>query len=422
MLANSYDRRRSRRPTAARLLTIIVSAILLAQLARAAPQAIAPSFYLRDGDTVVFYGDSITFQRGYREDVETYVLTRFPTWRARFINAGWSGDTTYGGGGGKTDVRLARDVFPYKPTVVVVFFGMNDGCYYHFDPKIRDLYVKGVATIIDRLRARLPHVRITLIGPPLFDYSALPNAPKSGIEPTYNDVLIKIGETVRPLAVARHVPLVELNEPMRTALAKGRATDPKFSLTQEGIHPNAAGHRLVAALLLSTWRAPTSPIDIFVRPGPPTRIAVPLPWPMLAAARPIDSVSTLPSSLGRVRLRGEGLTAQAYRLTIDGTDVGVFVRERLAAGIEIDDKVLPTLFTQAAKVREIVDGRTARWRHIWQEEDGIAHYDDVSVPKELAALAAVQNWLDLFRVRAHAAAPPVAHSFTITPVAGTSEL
>ena len=35
-------------------------------------------FYLKDGDRVVFYGDSITDQRLYTVFTETYVVTRFP--------------------------------------------------------------------------------------------------------------------------------------------------------------------------------------------------------------------------------------------------------------------------------------------------------------------------------------------------------
>jgi hypothetical protein len=36
------------------------------------------NFYLKDGDRVVFYGDSISEQRLYPTFAETYVVTRFP--------------------------------------------------------------------------------------------------------------------------------------------------------------------------------------------------------------------------------------------------------------------------------------------------------------------------------------------------------
>jgi lysophospholipase L1-like esterase len=86
-------------------------------------------FALRDGDRVLFYGDSITEQRLYTTFVEEYVTTRFPRLRIRFIPAGWAGDRVSGGAGGCVDERLRRDVIAEKPTVVTIMLGMNDGGY-----------------------------------------------------------------------------------------------------------------------------------------------------------------------------------------------------------------------------------------------------------------------------------------------------
>src|SRR5712692_10805534 len=84
-------------------------------------------FYLQDGDRVVFYGDSITDQRLYTTFAETYVLTRFPALRVKFVHSGWGGDRVSGGGGGPIDVRLRRDVIAYRPTVMTIMLGMNAG-------------------------------------------------------------------------------------------------------------------------------------------------------------------------------------------------------------------------------------------------------------------------------------------------------
>ena len=73
-------------------------------------QGAASAFALHDGDRVTFYGDSITNQREYTEDVEEYVLTRFPSWKVSFHNAGVGGDRVSGGGAGPIDLRLDRDV------------------------------------------------------------------------------------------------------------------------------------------------------------------------------------------------------------------------------------------------------------------------------------------------------------------------
>src|SRR5271168_983603 len=122
-------------------------------------------FYLKDGDTVVFYGDSITDQRLYTTFTEAYVLTRFPKLNVRFVHSGWSGDQVGGGSGGAIDVRLARDVFAYHPTVVTIMLGMNDGRYRAFDPALFQIYRAGFEHIVKSIQANVPNVRITAIQP-----------------------------------------------------------------------------------------------------------------------------------------------------------------------------------------------------------------------------------------------------------------
>ena len=91
-------------------------------------------FYLKSGDRVCFYGDSITEQRYYGVDVETYVRTRFPELHVKFVNSGVGGDRVTGGWAGPIDQRLERDVFPFKPDVVTIMLGMNDASYRAFNP------------------------------------------------------------------------------------------------------------------------------------------------------------------------------------------------------------------------------------------------------------------------------------------------
>src|SRR5512138_1266176 len=90
-------------------------------------------YYLKSGDRVVFYGDSITDQRLYTTFVESYTVTRFPNLNIAFIHSGWGGDRVTGGGGGPIDVRLKRDVLAYKPTVMTIMLGMNDASYRPFE-------------------------------------------------------------------------------------------------------------------------------------------------------------------------------------------------------------------------------------------------------------------------------------------------
>src|SRR6266513_6364904 len=137
----------------------LLSCLVLALSSTAAAQ----DFSLKNGDTVVFYGDSITDQRLYTTFAETYVLTRFPHLHVSFVHSGWGGDRVGGGAGGPIDVRLYRDVLPYNPTVVTIMLGMNDGGYKAFDQPAFDTYSNGFKHIVDTLKRQFPGVRITAI-------------------------------------------------------------------------------------------------------------------------------------------------------------------------------------------------------------------------------------------------------------------
>jgi lysophospholipase L1-like esterase len=137
----------------------------LMPVAQAAGQTVtAPGFYLKNNDTVVFYGDSITEQNYYNQWVELYVATRFPSMRVHFYGAGVGGDRVSGGGGGTIDERLARDVFPLKPTVITVMLGMNDGAYQPTTDAIQTAYVTGYEHILASIHANAPAARVRCWG------------------------------------------------------------------------------------------------------------------------------------------------------------------------------------------------------------------------------------------------------------------
>src|SRR5437868_3803266 len=176
-----------------RRLTCLFILLLAALVSAARAQG---GFALRDGDRVVFYGDSITDQRLYTKFVEDYVVTRFPHEKIRFIHSGWGGDRVSGGGGGPIDLRLDRDVIAYKPTVMTVMLGMNDASYRAFDPSIFDTYSRGYEHILQRVKDALPGIRLTLIQPsPFDDVTRNPN-----FEGGYNAVLVRYGDFVKRLA------------------------------------------------------------------------------------------------------------------------------------------------------------------------------------------------------------------------------
>src|SRR5919197_1450200 len=123
-------------------------------------QAHAGSFALKDGDRVVFYGDSITDQRLYTTFTETYVVTRFPRLKVSFVHSGWGGDRVTGGGGGPIDVRLRRDTIAYRPSVMTIMLGMNDASYRPYDAQIFNTYAEGYRHTVSTVKSALPGIRV----------------------------------------------------------------------------------------------------------------------------------------------------------------------------------------------------------------------------------------------------------------------
>ena len=72
------------------------------------------------------------------------------------MHSGVGGDRVTGGSAGTIDVRLPRDVVAYKPTVMTIMLGMNDGSYRAFDQKIFDTYAAGYQHIIQTVKEALP--------------------------------------------------------------------------------------------------------------------------------------------------------------------------------------------------------------------------------------------------------------------------
>src|SRR5512134_3934551 len=111
---------------------------------QAAPPA---AVRLRDRETIVFYGDSITEQNLYTAYLETFLLSRFPGRDLAVFNLGWSGDTASGG-----NKRFARDVAPVRPSLVFVNFGMNDGGYKAYDEPTLRTYLAAQEALADTIR------------------------------------------------------------------------------------------------------------------------------------------------------------------------------------------------------------------------------------------------------------------------------
>ena len=398
--------------------------------------ASVPPFYLHDGDTVVFYGDSITDHRLYTVFVETYVLTRFPELHIRFIHSGWGGDRVSGGGGGPIDLRLERDVFAWHPTVMTILLGMNDGEYEPWSRERYDRFAAGYRHILDSVAAKVPGVRVTLLEPSPYDDVTRATEFPGG----YNAVLLRYGQFVRDLARQRRFAEADLNQPVVSLLECAKRSDPGMAarIIPDRVHPSQGGHLVMAEAILKAWHAPSivSEAEIDAASGrlqhaEQTAIAGIeiqdgiLSWIQTdrALPMPVESdeeslgvalrCSDFTAALNRQELRIHGLTVGSYRLEIDGEPAGRFSSAALAEGVNL--AMLPTpMSRQAAAVRLITFRHNhvffARWRLL---ETSLEEYHPEKLNPAVTALNDLETEL---LARQRNMAQPKPHRFRLLPV------
>ncbi|MGA3039870.1 MAG: SGNH/GDSL hydrolase family protein [Bryobacteraceae bacterium] len=391
-------------------------------------------FYLHDGDRVVFYGDSITDQRLYTTFIETYVVTRFPQLKVSFVDSGVGGDRVSGGWAGPIDVRLPRDVVAYKPAVMTIMLGMNDGSYRAFDQKIFETFTAGYRHIIRSVKDALPGIRITLIEPSPFDDVTRPPTFEGG----YNKVLVRYGEFVKELGREENLAVADLNGPLVAALEKANKLDSETAkkLVPDRVHPAPAGHLLMAEALLKAWQAPAivTAVEIdaagsLVVNATNTQVSdlaagERISWTQMdeGLPMPVDTkdgvialalrASDFTEAMNREPLKVTGLTAARYTLKIDGETAGTFSKEEWAKGVNL--ATLPTpMAKQAATVHDLTvrhnDVHFVRWRDVEVNLQTVA-VDPTHVRAAVEALDALE--MDVVSQQ-RAAAQPKSHRYEL---------
>jgi lysophospholipase L1-like esterase len=429
------------------------------------------SFFLHPGDRVCFYGDSITEQRYYGMDVEAFVRTRYPDLRVEFVNSGVGGDKVTGGWAGPIDLRLERDVFPFKPTVVTIMLGMNDARYQAFDPAIFQVYTRGYEHLIDSLQSHLPGVRIVLIQPtPYDDIASPPNFPGG-----YNAVLLRYSAFVRRLAAEHHLPCVDFMHPLLRVLRGAEAEDPTLAqqVIPGRVHPSAVGELVMAQALLQAWNAPSVVTSVGIDADhskvvraerttvtdflqkwvgelswtqrdqslpfpilglhdswwqfPPTEhdqgkltFFTPAPQPQWDFTDPASAMivrlSGFYAAVDQEPLQVTGLQLRGrYALKIDGRLVGEFTAEQLASGVDLAQVHTPML-DQAYRVLDLV-WKQVSWRYFaWRGIQTQLSFDHDPAVQSAAdkLIAALETQKGRIADQVYAAARPQPHHYELS--------
>lgn len=345
-----------------------------------AVRAVAAPVDLRDAETIVFVGDSITEQHLWTSMVETYLLSRYPAKSLTFQNSGWGGDTARGG-----NARLDRDVLGLHPTLAIVAYGMNDGGYGAFDQWILDAYLPPLTSIVGRLKAA--GARTLLVAPTPVD----PHDDASRWLDGYNPTLERMGVELRTLAATLGVPSADPYPVLAAAIRAGASASPaQDSLVPDGIHPDIAGHLAMARGILAAFDPPPVVAELDLTAGrDPVDAALVLPvqpFRVPAEARRALPLVPFQRDLNRFTLRVTDWPANApCHLAVDGRPVATLTADAVRAGVDLsllDDS------PWGRKGKALWELSQRRWRlrrQAWREFA-------LEAPGEVRAAAGIPAW------------------------------
>jgi lysophospholipase L1-like esterase len=385
-----------KRILATSLATLATASILFADdkpatsVPAAAPEfkPLVDSIDLKDGDTLVFLGDSITHQCLYTQYIEDYYYTRYPKVHIHFHNAGVGGDRAQ-----DALTRFDEDVAAYKPKYVTILLGMNDGSYRPFDQAVFDTYQKDMTTLLDKI-ASIGATAIP-ITPTMFDARAKrlkgefkgPNGEDLAPRNTYyNGVLSLYGTWLREQAEVRGLGFADMWSPLNNLTMEARKKKADFTLIPDGVHPQRAGQVVMATALLEDIipRSQCTQIVIDQKDGKlaPTAsggkvtdfnggdgvsftfTADRLPWvvpphqdtdpkgPAYAVTDAIDGYKLTHAGhhYSNEKVSVRGLKPGKYDLKIDGQTIGTYPAGQLAFGVELEENAKTPEYQQALKV------------------------------------------------------------------------
>jgi isoamyl acetate esterase len=201
---------------------------------------------LKKGERIIFLGDSITQAgvgaKGYVTLIKKALAEKHKDLGIEVVGAGISGNKVP-----DLQRRLEKDVLKKKPTLVVIYIGINDVWHGENDPKngtSKEKFKDGLKEIITKIQDGGANVLLctpTVIGE------------KTGGSNKLDAQLDEYAEVSRKVAKEMKVPLCDLRKTFQDYL-KDNNTDNKESgiLTGDRVHLSDAGNRLVAETILKS--------------------------------------------------------------------------------------------------------------------------------------------------------------------------
>jgi hypothetical protein len=252
------------------MLRTLLYLVVFSSLAVAAPP-------VQPGQRILFLGDSITQGSQYVSCIDAALIMASPGVSYDVICAGLSSETVSGlsepgHAGGKfprpdLHERLDRALEKTKPDLVLACYGMNDGIYMPLSEERFKAFRDGMTKLHEKAIAA--GAKIIHLTPPVFDPQPIAAKVDDSGEPgktfrNYNDVLGRYAEWLIEQR-KNGWEVIDVHGAMTAALAAERAKDPAFTYSKDGIHPNDAGHQVMAQPVLDTWAIIAKPSPEFIR-------------------------------------------------------------------------------------------------------------------------------------------------------------
>ncbi len=223
----------------------VAPAVAPARTGAEIPQTRSPATpYIQAGDRVAIVGDSITEQRMYSRFIELYLRACHPQLNVDVLQLGWSGERASG-----LNDRMENDLMPWKPTLVTLCYGMNDGSYKPYQPKLGDDYRAAMENVLTRLQKAGARV---VVGSPGCVDSVTFKRPGNIDPAAYNDTLAHLRDIASDLAANRGLAFANVHDTMLVAMepAKERYGRDYQVVGGDGVHPQPNGHLPMAYAFL----------------------------------------------------------------------------------------------------------------------------------------------------------------------------
>lgn len=375
-----------------------------------------PKLELRDGDRVVFLGNTLIEREQKYGYWETMLTARHPDRNITFRNLGWDGDTVWAESRGYFDApqvgyqRLLDHIRELRPTVIFLGYGNNEA---FAGKEGLPAFIAQYNKLLDDLtKASADGVRFVILSPlPREWFDGVSGNPRE-----YNKRLAPYADAIESLATRRQFPYIDLARYVATVQQlrdQGRFVKP---LTSDGMHLTESGYKQTAGWISANWLGCLFICGANLKANGTTESAFQLQVPDIRTTKGGLSFTLVADSLplDELGLCIRGLMPGQYTLLADGRTIRTARSDEWAASQYMTSD--PNL-EQVEALRRAIIAKNRLYFHHWRPQNitylfGFRKHEQGQNAKEVFQfdpLVAGQE------DRIRALRSPVEHVYELTP-------